>query len=140
MRAARDETPGRRKAPTPLLVKLAPDLSLEDLRESLTAAMDAGTDGIIATNTTLGRDGLKSPQATETGGLSGAPLTARSLDMLREILCFTGGRLPVISVGGVMSAEHAQARIDAGASLVQLYTGLVYGGPGLPRRIIEALA
>ena len=74
MRAARDETPGRRPSPTPLLVKLAPDLSPEDLRESLTAAMDAGIDGIIATNTTLTRDGLKSPQANETGGLSGAPL------------------------------------------------------------------
>jgi dihydroorotate dehydrogenase len=72
VRAARDQTPGRRLGPTPLLVKLAPDLGPEDLRESLTAAMDAKIDGIIATNTTLGRDGLKSPQATETGGLSGA--------------------------------------------------------------------
>ena len=140
VRAARDETPGRRPSPTPLLVKLAPDLSPEDLHESLTAAMDAGIDGIIATNTTLARDGLKSPQANETGGLSGAPLTVRSLDMLREIVRFTEARLPVISVGGVMSAEHAQARLDAGASLVQLYTGLVYGGPSLPRQIIEALA
>ena len=140
VRAARDESPGRRPSPTPLLVKLAPDLSPEDLRESLTAAMHAGIDGIIATNTTLARDGLKSPQAVETGGLSGAPLTARSLHTLREIVRFTEGRLPVVSVGGVMSAEHARARLDAGASLVQLYTGLVYGGPALPGQIIEALA
>lgn len=140
VRAARDETPGRRPRPTPLLVKLAPDLSTDDLRASLHAALDAGIDGVIATNTTLARDGLTSPLAQETGGLSGAPLTARSLQMLQEILRVTEGRLPVISVGGVMSAEHARARLDAGASLVQLYTGLVYGGPDLPRRIIEALA
>ncbi|MCK6525368.1 quinone-dependent dihydroorotate dehydrogenase [Myxococcota bacterium] len=140
VRAARDETPGRRAQPTPLLVKLAPDLSVEDLRESLTAAIDAGIDGVIATNTTLNRDGLKSPLSAEVGGLSGAPLTQRSLGALQEIVRFTEGRLPVISVGGVMTAEHAQARLDAGASLVQLYTGLVYGGPDLPRRIVEALA
>ncbi|MEY3211653.1 MAG: hypothetical protein RIT28_2134, partial [Pseudomonadota bacterium] len=97
----------------------------------MTAPIDAGIDGVIATNTTLARDGLKSPQANETGGLSGAPLTARSLDMLHEIVRFTEGRLPIVSVGGVMSAAHAQARLDAGASLVQIYTGLVYGGPGL---------
>ncbi len=123
----------------PLLVKLAPDLDLAGLDEALAAILAVGMDGVIATNTTLGRDGLRSPHAAETGGLSGAPLFMKSLGMVRQIWLRTEGRLPIIGVGGVHSATTAQAMLDAGASLVQVYTGLVYTGPELVKRIITGL-
>lgn len=124
---------GRR---VPLLVKLAPDLAEAELDDALTVIQQVGVDGVIATNTTLGRDGLRSPRASETGGLSGAPLATRSLAMLRQIVACTQGRLPVVSVGGIMTPQDAQERLDAGAALVQVYTGLVYAGPGLVKQIL----
>ncbi len=123
----------------PILVKLAPDLSEEELDDAIGVILDFGMEGVIATNTTLGRAGLCSPQQSETGGLSGAPLRIRSEAVLRQVLKRVNGRLPVVSVGGIMSSEDAKRRLDMGAALVQVYTGLVYAGPGLVQKIIQAV-
>ncbi|MBN1147587.1 MAG: quinone-dependent dihydroorotate dehydrogenase [Anaerolineales bacterium] len=127
---------GRR---TPLLVKLAPDLTEAELDDALDVILQAGMDGVIAANTTLDRDGLGSPLAGEAGGLSGAPLEKRSTQMVLQIYQRTGGKLPIVAVGGVMCAADARAKLDAGASLVQIYTGLVYAGPGLVGQINRSL-
>ena len=125
----------------PLLVKLAPDLAPEALDEAVDVAVACGTSGVIATNTTIQRPGAVAthPRAGEAGGLSGAPLAPLSLFALRRAHARAAGRIPVVGVGGIMDAADAYARIRAGASLVQVYTGLVYGGPALPRRILEEL-
>jgi dihydroorotate dehydrogenase len=123
----------------PILVKLAPDLSSEELDDALDVILRTGMDGVIATNTTLSRVGLRSKHADETGGLSGEPLRLLSEAILRSVIKKLDGRLPVISVGGITRPEHAQARLDAGAALVQVYTGLVYAGPGLVRQIVKGL-
>lgn len=127
-----------RSAP-PLLVKLAPDLTDDELDDALAAITNAGMDGVIATNTTLRREGLRSPSANETGGLSGAPLTTLSTDIVRKIHARTQGKLPIIGAGGIMSPEDAKAKLDAGAVLVQVYTGLIYAGPGLVKAIVKGL-
>lgn len=120
----------------PVFVKVAPDLTRGQLDEVLAACESGGAAGLVATNTTLSRDGLaptdRGPGA-QAGGLSGAPLAARA----REVVAYVAGhtRLPVMGVGGVMTAADAQAMFDAGADLVQLYTGFIYGGPGLPAAI-----
>lgn len=122
---------------TPVLVKLAPDLTESAIDEALQVATDAGISGIIASNTTLGRDGLDPGDrdlAAENGGLSGRPLTVRSRDMVARICAVSD--FPVIGVGGIMSADDARAMLDAGASLVQVYTGLVYSGPSLIHDIL----
>ena len=119
----------------PLLVKLAPDLTDDELEDALVAIVNTGVDGVIATNTTLSRQDVHSRLAGESGGLSGAPLTTRSRNMVAQIVQRTAGRLPVIGVGGIMDPADAQAMLDAGACLVQVYTGLVYAGPGLVHRI-----
>ena len=126
-----------RKAP--LLVKLAPDLSESELEDALGAMLDAQIEGVIATNTTLGRGALRSPNAKESGGLSGTPLRSRSTAMIRKINQFTEGKLPIIGVGGIMSPQDAMEKLEAGATLVQVYTGLVYRGPFLVREIVQAL-
>ena len=123
----------------PLLVKLAPDLDQQELDDALDVLLSTGVEGVIATNTTVSRAGLDSPLASESGGLSGAPLGGRSTNMIRQIHLRTGGKLPIIGVGGVMGADHAKAKLDAGATLVQVYTGLVYAGPGLVRKIKRSL-
>ena len=123
----------------PLVVKISPDLSDVQLDDALDAALAAGVDGIIATNTTISREGLRSAHASEGGGLSGAPLTARGQASLEAIIRRLDGALPVIAVGGIMCADDAKARLDAGAALVQLYTGLIYAGPGLARQIVASL-
>ncbi|MEZ5072013.1 MAG: quinone-dependent dihydroorotate dehydrogenase, partial [Bacteroidales bacterium] len=127
----------------PLLLKISPDLNDQQLDETLEIIRKLGVDGIVATNTTVARTGLKSDPETVAsvgkGGLSGAPLTARSLEMVRAISQKTGGTLPIIAVGGIMSVEDALAMFDAGASLIQLYTGFIYGGPALAKRINRAL-
>jgi len=120
----------------PILVKLAPDLSDEELDDAI---LDSGMDGVIATNTTLGREGLRSPRASETGGLSGEPLRGRSEAVLARVVKRLEGRLPVVSVGGIMSPEDAQRRLGMGAALVQVYTGLVYAGPGLVKKSVRAV-
>lgn len=125
---------------TPLLVKLAPDLDDQALDDAVGAALAAGLDGLVATNTTLSRDGLTDPRQSEAGGASGALLTARAQAFLERLAHLTNHRLPLIACGGLMTPDDAKRRLDAGASLVQLYTGLIYAGPTLPRRIVRALA
>jgi dihydroorotate dehydrogenase len=135
--AARDTT-GRR---VPLLVKVAPDLSPAECSDIAEVALDSGIDGLIIANTTVERPaGLVSRHASESGGLSGRPLFAPSTAILADIYRLTRGRLPLIGVGGVASAADAYAKIRAGASLVQLYTALVFDGPALIGRIKQELA
>jgi dihydroorotate dehydrogenase len=120
----------------PLLLKIAPDLGWEDLDDIAAVALAGGLDGLIVSNTTVARpESLRSTRAAETGGLSGAPLFESSTAMLRRMYELTHGRLPIIGVGGIASGSEAYAKIRAGASLVQLYTALVYGGPALVLRI-----
>ena len=125
--------------PIPLFLKIAPDLGEAELADVVEVALDAGIAGIVATNTTLARDGLASRHAAEAGGLSGAPLFRRSTAVLARLHAISEGRLPLVGVGGVASAEDAYAKIRAGASAVQLYTALVYGGLGLVPRILHGL-
>ena len=117
--------------PVPIFVKVSPDLTEDALEEILQVGTQAGAEGLIATNTTVSRDGLSAdqPLAAEAGGLSGAPLTARA----RQVVRFLAERtiLPIIGVGGIMSRDDGQAMLDAGASLLQIYTGYVYSGPAL---------
>ena len=126
----------------PLLVKLAPDLSPEALDEAVDVAVAVGAAGVIATNTTVARPGAVAldPAGKEGGGLSGAPLAPLAVAALRRCYARARGRIPIVGVGGVMSGADAYARIRAGASLVQVYTGLVYGGPGMPGRMLAELA
>ena len=123
----------------PLLVKLAPDLNDAELDDALDVILRTGMDGVIATNTTLARAGVRSALAGESGGLSGRPLSARSEAMLAKVVKGVDGKVPVVSVGGIMSPEDAKRRLDSGATLVQLYTGLIYRGPGLVKKIVRAL-
>lgn len=122
----------------PLFVKLAPDLSDRDLDATLDAVRAAHTDGLILTNTTLDKSSVPAASGME-GGLSGRPLTDRSTAIIRRAYRHTSGRLPIIGVGGIFSGEDALAKIRAGASLVQLYTGYIYEGPMLPARICRTL-
>jgi dihydroorotate dehydrogenase len=127
----------------PLLVKIAPDLSDEDVDAIADLALRERLDGLIATNTTIDRGALRDPAAPDVpaeGGISGAPLKPRALAVLRRLHARTEGRLTLISVGGIETADDAWERIRAGATLVQAYTGFVYGGPLWPRRINRGLA
>ncbi len=127
----------RGRIATPLFVKVAPDLTPAEIDDIARVAIDGGIDGLIVSNTTLSRDGVAS---TEAGGLSGAPLFERSTAVLRAMRTATGAALPLIGAGGVGSGEHAYAKLGAGASAVQLYTALIYQGPGLVGRIKAELA
>ena len=126
-----------------ILVKVAPDLSFEALDEILELAATRNLSGIVATNTTISRPETNNPSQqriyAETGGLSGAPLRARSTEIIRHIFKQTRGQLPIIGVGGIFSADDAREKIAAGASLLQIYTGLVFEGPGLPKKIVIGL-
>lgn len=129
-------------APKPLLVKIAPDLTPQAVVELLDVCVQRQVAGIIATNTTLGRDGVSLGErelAEQAGGLSGRPLTGRSREMVAFIHRQTGGGLPIVGVGGIMTPDDALRMFDAGASLIQLYTGLIYGGIGLVKAIQKAL-
>ena len=122
----------------PLLVKIAPDLTDHAIAEVLQVCLDRGAAGVIATNTTLRREGLAPPDAQwagQAGGLSGRPLTGRAREVVAFVHKETGGTLPIIGVGGLMDPDDAARMREAGASLVQLYTGFVYRGPALVRRI-----
>ncbi|MGN0065086.1 MAG: quinone-dependent dihydroorotate dehydrogenase [Nocardioides sp.] len=127
----------------PLLVKIAPDLSDEDVVGVAELALSIGLDGIIATNTTISRDGLASPsadvEAIGAGGLSGAPLTGRSTEVVRLLRGRVGPDLTLIGVGGISTPQDAADRLAAGADLVQAYTGFIYGGAGWPRRVVRGL-
>ncbi|MET8149554.1 quinone-dependent dihydroorotate dehydrogenase [Actinoplanes sp. NPDC049668] len=127
----------------PVLVKIAPDLTDEAVAELLEVCLARGAAGVIATNTTLARDGLAEadrPRAAEAGGLSGRPLTARAREVVRFVHAETGGRLPIIGVGGIAEPDDAARMLDAGASLVQLYTGFIYRGPSLVKGAAKACA
>jgi dihydroorotate dehydrogenase len=128
----------------PLLVKIAPDLADGDVDAVADLALELGLDGIVATNTTVSRDGLASSPgevaAAGAGGLSGAPLRERALEVLRRLHARAGGRLVLIAAGGIESPDDAWERLRAGATLVQAYTGFIYGGPLWPRRMHDGLA
>ena len=142
VRAACDRASPLRRVP--LLVKIAPDLADDDVDAVADLALELGLDGIIATNTTIAREGLATPAAEVTalgaGGLSGAPLKARALAVLRRLRARVGDRVTLIAVGGIETGDDAWQRIRAGATLVQGYTGFVYGGPLWPRRVQRELA
>jgi dihydroorotate dehydrogenase len=124
---------------TPVFLKIAPDLNHHALAEIVEVALQTRISGIIATNTTLGRDGLASTHRGEAGGLSGQPLFELSTRVLAQVSQLTGGALPLIGVGGVATAQQAYAKIKAGASAVQLYTAMVYAGVSLARDIAHGL-
>jgi dihydroorotate dehydrogenase len=127
----------------PLLLKISPDLNNQQLDETLEIVSRLKLDGIVATNTTIRREGLRTPgneiEAIGPGGMSGAPLTERSLEVVRYVHEKSRGKLPIIAVGGIMSVRDALNMLDAGATLIQIYTGLIYEGPGLARRINRAI-
>ena len=127
------------KGTTPIFLKVAPDLEPADIDDIARAAIDNRIHALIVNNTTISRPALRSANAKETGGLSGAPLVPLARQRLSDFRKATGAAIPLISVGGVDSGAEAYARLRAGASLVQLYTALVYEGPGLPARILREL-
>ena len=129
----------RRGAPVPVFLKVAPDLEREDVRDIAEVSMARGVDALIVSNTTVSRPELRSKQRGESGGLSGAPLKGLALQRLRDFRAATEGKLPLIAAGGIGNGADAYARIRAGASLVQLYSALVYSGPGLARSIAGEL-
>jgi dihydroorotate dehydrogenase len=128
----------QQRPPRPLLIKVAPDLGDEALASIVSVARNRGAAGLVATNTTIRRDGLTTP-TDETGGLSGAPLRERATAVVRSLYRCAGGALPIVGVGGVFSADDAYAKIRAGASLVQLYTGMIYEVPRVAHRIARGL-
>ncbi|WP_345322109.1 quinone-dependent dihydroorotate dehydrogenase [Candidatus Villigracilis proximus] len=127
----------RHEKRVPILVKLSPDMTSTELDDAIEAILNAQMDGIIVTNTTLGRDGLKSDLKGESGGLSGSPLTVKSEAVLYQTLKRVNGAVPIVSAGGIMNPEDAKRRLEMGAALVQIYTGLIYRGPGLVREILR---
>ena len=135
-----DTATGPRPVAPPIFLKVAPDLEPGDHERIVRAAIDHGVDALIVANTTVTRPHLSSRHAGEAGGLSGAPLRPLALSALRAFRLASGNSLPLIAAGGIASADDAWERILAGASLVQLYSALVYEGPGLARRIADGLA
>jgi dihydroorotate dehydrogenase len=137
---ARRQLHGATARRVPLLVKVSPDLAPADLVRSARLACETGIDGIIATNTTLNRSGIAQRWRSHAGGLSGGPLRPLALQAVELLRTALGARVPIVAAGGIDSARHAQDAFDAGADLVQLYTGLIYRGPGLVREIAESRA
>lgn len=137
--AVRNELGGAK----PVLLKVSPDLTPEQLRATVDVAERCGIDGYIATNTTTSRDGLRTPAervaAIGNGGLSGAPLTQRSTEMVRLLRSIVGPQKPIIGVGGIMTPQDALDRLEAGANLVQLYSGFIYGGPAMAKQVNRAI-
>ncbi len=130
----------RQKAqPKPLLLKIAPDLTDEQLLDIIDIVAQTQIDGVIATNTTIARDNLKDPNQAETGGLSGRPLKDRSTEVIRFLATQSNKAFPIIGVGGIHGAEDALEKLEAGADLIQLYTGFIYQGPALIKAINQAL-
>ena len=125
--------------PKPILLKIAPDLTNEQLLDIIDIVKETKIDGVIATNTTISRDGLVSGNKTETGGLSGKPLTNRSTEVIRFLAKKSNKAFPIIGVGGIHSVTDALEKLEAGADLIQLYTGFIYEGPKLVKAINKAL-
>ena len=127
----------------PILLKIAPDLTNEQLDDIIAIVADTKIDGVVATNTTIGRKGLKTNitkvEAIGNGGLSGKPLKARSTEVIKYLADKSNKAFPIIGVGGIHSAEDALEKLDAGATLVQVYTGFIYEGPALIKRINKAI-
>ena len=121
----------------PLLVKLAPDLAEAELDDAVDVILATHMDGLIVTNTSLAREGLQSKHRGESGGLSGSPLRLRSEAVLCQVVKRVHGKIPIVSVGGIMNPEDAKRRLDLGATLIQIYTGLIYRGPGLVKNILK---
>ena len=139
--AARTRLSARTGAKPPLIVKLSPEIAEDDLPEVVKRLVGGGIDGVAISNTTLARDGLvETTLAAETGGLSGRPLFRRATRQLARVFQLSEGKLPLMGIGGIDSGESAAAKIAAGASLVQLYTGMIFEGPGLPERVNRHLA
>ncbi len=130
---------GRIKHRLPLLVKLAPDLSASELDEAVDVILGTRMDGIIVTNTTVARDGLRSGYRTESGGLSGRPLGRRSEEVLQGVVRRVNGAVPVVNAGGIMGPEDAKRRLEMGATLIQIYSALAYCGPGLVKAIVRVV-
>ena len=127
----------KKRESKPILIKISPDLTDDDIKEIVDMALDLKIDGIITSNTTISRNNLKSKKklTDETGGLSGKPLNNRSTDIIRLIHEYSNKKLPIIGVGGIMTTQDALDKINAGASLIQLYTGFIYNGPSFARNI-----
>ena len=128
-----------KETPKPILLKIAPDLTDEQLLDIIEIVKETHIAGVIATNTTINRDGLLSNNKKETGGLSGKPLCKRATEVIRFLSKKSGKAFPIIGVGGIFSEEDALEKLEAGASLVQLYTGFIYEGAGLIKRINKKL-
>jgi dihydroorotate dehydrogenase len=135
------ERNSQNERPRPILLKIAPDLTDAQLDDIVTIVTETGIAGVIATNTTISREGLRSPHTVrnQAGGLSGKPLTKRSTEVIRYLHGKSNGAFPIIGVGGIHSPEDALEKLEAGASLIQLYTGFIYEGPGLIKRINKRL-
>jgi dihydroorotate dehydrogenase len=129
----------KKETPRPILLKIAPDLSEDQLLDIIDIVKSIKIDGVIATNTTLNREGLVSENKDQLGGLSGKPLAHRSTEVIRFLSEKSNHALPIIGVGGIHSAQDSIDKLKAGASLVQLYTGFVYEGPALVKKINKAL-
>ena len=129
----------KKEIPKPILLKIAPDLSDDQLLDIIDIVTSVNIDGVIATNTTLNRKGLQSQYKDESGGLSGKPLSQRSTDVIRFLVQKSNHAFPIIGVGGIHSPQDTIEKLAAGASLVQLYTGFVYEGPGVVKRINKAI-
>ena len=132
--------PGKR----PVFLKIAPDLTDGQLDDIVDIVLSEKVDGVVATNTTISREGLATDAETVSamgpGGVSGAPVRERATEVIRHLAAKSQGQFPIIGVGGVDSVETAQEKLDAGASLVQVYSGMIYQGPGLPSRLVQGLA
>ena len=131
----------RHQKQVPLAVKIAPDLSPEEIEQVADVVQQTTCEAVIATNTTLSREGVEAyPASKEAGGLSGAPITRRSTEVIAALRTALPDSVPIIGVGGIMSLEDAQAKLDAGAALVQIYTGFIYGGPCLVKSLAKGLS
>ena len=138
--AERDRLQREYDKPLPILVKLSPDLTVQELDDALEAICGSHADGVIATNTTIQRETLLKYDPGVNGGLSGSPLKDLSTGMIKKIQQWTAGSLPIIGVGGINTFEDAKEKLDVGADLVQVYSGLVFKGPGLIRNLVEGLS
>jgi dihydroorotate dehydrogenase len=140
LKAAQQQLASKHNKYVPLVVKIAPDLTEEEVKDIANTLLASKIDGVIATNTTLSRDNLISEAyINETGGLSGAPLSTKSTEIIKQLNAILKGKIPIIAVGGIMTAADAEAKFQAGASLVQIYTGLIYNGPKLIHEIKKML-
>jgi dihydroorotate dehydrogenase len=134
--STRDELLKETSSYRPVFLKIAPDLTMDQMTDIIQTAIGSGIDGIIATNTTISRENLNpSPYIQETGGLSGRPLTQRSTEFIRQIYPLTDGKVPIIGVGGIFNGMDAYEKICAGANLIQVYTSMIYEGPAIARKI-----